>query len=216
MALSAEDKKEVLGLIAEGNTALIGSEAFTKSVGGLVTTAVGEATTGITKTLKELGDKVGAIGAPLKKEEPKGDPAADAVKAAVEAALKPINDRLAKMDQEEGSKKERSDRQTLIETSLTELKYSALVKHRLFVESLHAAGVKDKAAVEAAVKTYIAEQKTLGFEIKPTAASPEAEGAKPTEPKPEDQKTAFAEIAKGVRDRHIETEKLVKGSAGGV
>lgn len=119
-----------------------------------------------------------------KPKPPAGDGTIDAgsiaemVKASVSEALKPVNDRFAAIDAEKAKAAESTTRKGLVEKVLTEKKYTGLLKHGTFIRSLELAGVKTEQEVEAALTQFIADQKTLGIEIKQTSASPESEGAK--------------------------------------
>lgn len=179
MALSAEDRKEVQEIVSTGAAAYFATDAGKKVITDLVSTGVGQATTELSRSVAALTEKVTALGdAGPEKGKDKPDPVAEAVKAGIEAALKPINDRFAAMDAEKARAAEASTREVLIKDTLASEKYSALTKHGTFIRALHAAGVKTADEVKAALQAYLAEQKELGIEIKPTAASPEAEGAK--------------------------------------
>jgi len=184
--LSAEDKAEVLGLVSTGTADFFKGETGKKLLVDSVASGVGEATTKLTETVnglaesvKKLGEANPGKGDPKDSDKGKPDPAADAVKAALEAALKPLNERFAAMDAEKSKAAETATRTALIEKTLTDEKYSALAKHKTFVRDLHARGVTKPEEVKAALAEFIADQKVLGVEIKPTAASPAGEGAKP-------------------------------------
>lgn len=205
MALTAEQEAAVLKLVSDPAGVLLGDEKVKKGLGDLVTTAVGQATTTLSKSVEEITTTIKKLGEA--KPEPKGDDknnkgkddGADAVKAAIEAALKPINDRFSALDAEKAKAAETAGRKSLIEKVLTGEKYSGLLKHSTFVRSLELQGVKTEDEVKAALKTYLDEQKSLGVEIKPTAASPEAEGAK--KPTPEEGREAFRAKAKEILER---------------
>ena len=190
MALSAEDKAEVLGLVSTGTADFFKGETGKKLLVDSVASGEREATTKLTETVnglaesvKKLGEANPGKGDPKDSDKGKPDPAADAVKAALEAALeaglKPLNERFAAMDAEKSKAAETLAREALKKKTLTDEKYSALAKHKTFVRDLHARGVTKPEEVKAALAEFIADQKVLGVEIKPTAASPAGEGAKP-------------------------------------
>lgn len=218
MALSAEDKAEVLGLVSTGTADFFKGETGKKLLVDSVASGVGEATTKLTETVTGLAESVKKLGETRAdpkegdKGKPGADPAADAVKAALEAALKPLNERFAAMDAEKSKAAETLAREALIKKTLTDEKYSALANHKTFVRDLHARGVTKPEEVKAALAEFIADQKVLGVEIKPTSASPEGEGAKKPDPKSVEQARAAIEAkAQEILKADLERLKTSRG-----
>lgn len=205
MALTAEQEAAVLKLVSDPAGVLLGDEKVKKGLGDLVTTAVGQATTTLSKSVEEITTTVKKLGEakPDSKGDDKGKGKDDGEPPAWAKSLidstKKAEERFAAMDAEKAKATEASARKALIEKVLTGEKYSGLLKHSTFVRSLELAGVKTEDEVKAGLKTYIDEQKALGVEIKPTAASPEGEGAK--KPTSEQGRQAFTTIAKEILDR---------------
>lgn len=181
MALTDAQEKQVIDFLTDPAKAL--------KLGDLVTSAVGQATTTLSKTVEEIAGTVKKLGeaAPAPKPDDKAggkpktgtdDDQPPAWAKAIIESTKKAEERFTAMDAEKTKAGETATREALIAKTLTDEKYSGLTKHKTFVRDLHARGVKTADEVKAALADFIADQKALGVDIKPGSASPEKEGAK--------------------------------------
>lgn len=186
--MDESQKAEIGKMIGAGIASYFASEEGKKALSGGVATAVGEATTTLSKSLEALTTKVdGLAAAPAangddknkgKGKDKAGGDEPNAIQAALDVALKPINDRFARMDAEAASVTQAKAVDEAILKGLTSKGFSGLAANPLFKAFAASKGVKTDAEAVAALEEFRAAQKALGVEIKPTAASPAAEGAK--------------------------------------
>lgn len=160
MALEENDIAQITGIVKAGTETLAGT--------------LGQAATRIEALAKE----VEALKAkPATEDKPVASDKGD-LAAAVQAAIKPLEDKLAAIEAEKASTAKASQTAALIEATLKAKRPNMTDEQRRVVAARIAAkSPGDETAVLAALGEVATELKALGADVKPMTTEPGAEGA---------------------------------------
>lgn len=175
MALDEKDIAQITGIVKAGTETLAGTlgqaatriEALAKEVEALKAKPATEDK----PVASDKGDK------PAADDKKKPDAAGD-IAAAVQAAIKPLADKLAAIEAEKASTAKASQTAALIEATLKAKRPNMTDEQRRVVAGRIAAkSPGDETAVLAALGEVATELKALGADVKPMTTAPGAEGA---------------------------------------